>query len=114
MEPDDTLLVLKLPKWSRTRHRLDLIRVKIEPDKTLLGFSHPWGLFTHFQSGLRTGRGALMGLKSRPEIPVLSGPFYQAPKKSQIPNLRSNLRSVIIEYYCNLALKWQNDLCVEI
>ncbi len=52
------------------RLRLDIIRVKIEPDKK-------WGLFTHFSS--RPDDGPDEGLKSRPEIPALSGPFYPAP-----------------------------------
>ncbi len=72
-----TLFGLKL---TRTRHyyvkidldETNLIRVKINPDEK-------WGLFTHFSSG--PDGEPDKGLKSCPEIPVLSGPFYPAPFK---------------------------------
>jgi len=67
-DPDKKWGLLKL---TRTRHRHDLIRAKINPDEK-------WGLFTHFSSGPDDGPDK--GLKSRPEIPVLSGPFYPVPR----------------------------------
>jgi hypothetical protein len=47
-----------------------LITAKIDPDKK-------WGLFTQFSS--EPDGGPDKGLKSRLEIPVLSGPFYPVP-----------------------------------
>ncbi len=47
IEPDETLIGLKLTqtrngvKLTGMRHRLDLIKAKINPDEK-------WGLFTHF------------------------------------------------------------------
>ena len=61
IDPDETLLGLKL---TRTRHRLDLIRAKMILVKS---------------TRTRPDKKPLLGLKSRPEMPVLSGPFYPPP-----------------------------------
>jgi len=111
-------------KLSRTRPGRGLIRVNIEPDETLLGLKSsrarngvkikPDKAFLGLKSSrtspgqapdearTRPGRGPdeepLLGLISRPEMPVLSGPFYPVPffhlwtisEKSNQPEVSEN------------------------